>query len=117
MEPPKDLHSTGLRLLRCGWIALLLWQITWHGLAPEPIGNRSWILVLLTALPLVLFTMGIWNGDRRGQFWGMLLVMLYFIAGVTEAWSNADQRFAASVQILISLVFFCGLYLSSRRAE
>lgn len=102
------------RLVQYSWLALLAWQITWHGLLPLPLGSRSWLLALLAAAPLALLTRGVWQARHRSYFWAMFLVMLYFMAGVTEAWSNADQRAAAMLQVFLALGFFGGLVISWR---
>ena len=104
----------GNRLVLMSWLALLAWQIAWHGLLPTPFGSRSWVLVLLATAPLLVLTRGVWQGRQRSYFWAMFLVMLYFLVGVMEAWSNADQRIAAIVQLLLTLGFFSGLLVSWR---
>lgn len=99
----------GHHLVLVSWLALMGWQIAWHGLLEPPLGNRSWILVLLATAPLLALTRGVWLARERSYFWAMFLVMLYFLVAVTEAWSNAEQRFAAIVQLLLTLSFFGGL--------
>ncbi len=54
------------------------------------------------------------NAHDRGLTWGMFLMMIYFIIGVTETWSNADQRVGAAVQTGLTLGFFLGLLLFNR---
>ena len=56
---------------------------------------------------------------QSGLTWGMFLMMIYFIIGVTETWSNTEQRIAAAVQTALACGFFLGLVLFNRpvRAE
>ena len=54
------------------------------------------------------------KASDRGLAWGMFLMMIYFIIGVTETWSNAEQRIAAVVQTALACGFFLGLVLFNR---
>lgn len=97
------------RFVFAAYLALLLLQITWHGLLPEPTGSQNWVLVLVASLPLVLPLAGIAAGRMRSMTWGSFLAVLYFVVGVMEAWSNPAQRIPAVIQIVLSLAY-CGLY-------
>jgi uncharacterized membrane protein len=37
--------------------------------------------------------------------WGGYLVVLYFVVGVMEAWSNPPQRFLALLQVGLTLLY------------
>jgi uncharacterized membrane protein len=93
------------RLLRWCYVALFAWQAAWLGYLPEPYGpNLGWPGLLIAA-PLLLALKGIWQTDPRGINWASYLLILYFLLGVSEAWSAPAQRAAALFQLL--LVCFC----------
>ncbi|MFT5138646.1 MAG: putative membrane protein [Lysobacterales bacterium] len=110
----RDHRKTGRHLILFSWSGLVLWQFIWHAILPVPGGNANWILAILASIPLLMFTAGVVKTRHKPLTWGMFLVMLYFIVGVMESWSNADQRFAASIQIILTCVFFLGLVLFTR---
>ena len=114
MNLQSNQSRLGKRLVLLSWLFLLGWQLAWHGLLPPPHGSRSWVLALLATAPLLVLTRGVWQARQRSYFWAMFLVMLYFLVAVMEAWSNADQRLAAITQLVLTLVFFCGLFISWR---
>ena len=97
----------------CWWLLAGL-QVAWHGIAAPPLGNQNWLLATIAVLPLMLFARTALHRGARGRFWGMFLVMLYFIVAVTETWSNANQRLFAVIQLLLCLAYFAGLVWLSR---
>lgn len=103
------------RLLRGSWLALLAWQPAWHGLLPAPCGSQNAVLALAALAPLLAFTPGVLRAAPRVLFWTQLLVMLYFMVGVVEVWSNPAQRAAAAVQVALCLTYFAGVLWFSRR--
>lgn len=46
--------------------------------------------------------------------WAGYLVTLYLVVGVTEAWSNPEQRIPAMVQTLLVVVYIGSLLVFSR---
>lgn len=110
-------QNTGRKLIRLSWAGLVIWQLAWHALIPEPGGSANWILALIAIVPLIPLTPGVMNNRHRALAWGMFLAMLYFIVGVMETWSNPPQRMAAIVQIVLSCGFFLGLVLFNRPVQ
>jgi len=97
------------------YLALLLLQVIWHFLLPQPWGSRNWILALVACLPLLLPVLGISRGNLRSMTWGGFLAVLYFVIGVMEAWSNPPQRFPALLQVVLALGY-CGLFARHSRS-
>jgi uncharacterized membrane protein len=89
------------------YLALLLLQVVWHFLLPQPFGAHNWILAVVASLPLLLPLAGIAKGRFRSMTWGGFLAVLYFVIGVMEAWSNPAQRIPATIQIVLALGY-CG---------
>ena len=97
------------------YLAVLILQPVWHGLLPPPHGNHNFWLALIATLPLVLPLRGILAGSIRSMTWGGYLVVLYFVIGVMEAWSNPPQRIPAVLQISFTLLYVTSLVLLTRR--
>jgi uncharacterized membrane protein len=88
--------------VRLSYAANLAWQVAWHALLPRPMGSQLPWLALLALAPLLLPLAGVMRLQPRSITWASYLLLLYFVAGVTEAWSNPPQRLAALVQIVLA---------------
>ena len=108
-------HKAGHTLLRLSWLGLMIWQLLWHALLPAPVGSNNWILAVIALIPLLPFTKGVMKINHASLMWGAFLIMIYFSIGVMETWSNADQRLAAIIQIVLSCAYFSGVILANRR--
>lgn len=97
------------------YLALLALQVIWHGLLPEPGGNGNWTLALLAVVPLAIPLPGILAGRVRSMTWGGYVLVIYFTAGVMEAWSNPPQRVAAVAQVALVLLYVTALVWLVRR--
>lgn len=106
---------TTRRLMLLSWWLLTALQLAWHGLVPPPLGNQNWILASVAVAPLLALAHPVLKGGVKGRFWGMLLVMLYFMAGITEAWSNPGQRVPAVLQVIACLGYFSAMVWLNRR--
>ncbi len=113
----SGVRKAGLILLRLSWVGLILWQLLWHALLPVPAGSENWILAIIALIPLLPFAKGIMQANHRSLLWGGFLIMIYFSIGVMETWSNADQRMAAIIQIVLSCTYFSGVILVNRPAR
>jgi len=102
-------------LLRAAWWGLLALQPAWHALLPAPWGSQSWTLAGFAAAPLLALTSGVVQDRGRSRQWAIFLVMLYFIVGVVETWSNPSQRVTAALQVLLCVMFFVTLVRVSRQ--
>lgn len=105
------------RALQAAYALVLLLQVAWHWLLPQPQGNRNWVLAVIATLPLLLPVAGILAGRVRSMTWGAYLLVLYFVLGIMEAWSNPPQRILALSQVALTLLYFtCLLVLVRRKA-
>jgi uncharacterized membrane protein len=101
--------------VRILYLALMALQVVWHGLLPEPSGNRNWLIALAAAVPLVFPLPGILAGRIRSMTWGGYLLVIYFTAGVMEVWSNPPQRLPAVLQVVLVLLYVAALVWLARR--
>ena len=111
------MNNSGLRRAVIGsYVCLVLLQPVWHFLLPPPMGARLWWLALLATLPLLLPLQGIVKGSLRSLTWGGYLVLLYFLIGVMEAWSNPPQRLPALLQTALVTIYVATLLPYSKAA-
>jgi uncharacterized membrane protein len=89
---------------------LMLWQTV---LAPAQTLPVSLVLVLLVG-PLLLPLRGLLHGRPYTHAWTSFLVLIYFIHGVVEVWSNPEVRLYAALEILFSVMLYSGALLYAR---
>jgi uncharacterized membrane protein len=109
--------GTARLLVQVSWIALLAWQPAWHILLLPPFGSANGLLGLVALTLLLPLTPGVLRLRHRSLTLGSFLVMIYFMVGVMEAWSNPPQRFAALVQVGLTLGYFAGVVWLSRQSR
>ena len=68
----------------------------------------------IAIVPLVIMMPGIWKTEQRRVFWSGFVVLLYFVIGVMEAWSNPPQRLPALIQTALVAAFVVSVLLFSR---
>ena len=107
----------GSTLIRVSFFGLLVWQLCWHAIISPPFGNGNWWVAIIAALPLLALIPGVTTMRSNQLQWAIFTTMLYFMFAIMELWSNPAQRWAAAVQLLMTLGFFTGFILFSRRAR
>lgn len=101
---PKLLY--GLTLT--GYFGIMLLLALWYGwLAPGGMLSPKLALLLL-GLPLFAPLRGLLHARRYTLAWSLFLSLLYFTHGSMEAYSNADARWLAVTEIVLSLFWFVG---------
>lgn len=103
------------RLATTAYLALLGWQPAWLLLLPPPAGPRSLWLALVATVPLLVPLKGVLEGRLRAMTWGGFLAVIYFVLGVTEAWSNPPMRLAAVFEASLALAYVFALTRHVRR--
>jgi len=87
------------RITAAAYASLVLWQWVWlFGLAQY----RPWVAAL-TTLPLLGGDALLWRVPNRALMPSAMLVLLYFAAGVMEAYASERGSLGAWVQILLSV--------------
>jgi len=99
------------------FVAIAALQIIWHALLPEPTGNRNWILSAVAVLPLLLLIRGVVSANVWHMTMGGYLLILYFVIGVMESWSNTDQRVPALIQVLLSVAYIISLVMFTQQLK
>lgn len=104
IPPPKE----SWRLIAwLSWFALVVLCILWESiLAPIKPGG-SWAVIKV--LPLLFALKGIWQGRSYTMQWASMLVMLYFIEGVTRLNDVGLSAYLAGAEVLLSLMIYIAL--------
>ena len=105
----------GRNLMRACFPGLLLWQVCWHGLFSPPLGTGNWLVAIFAMIPLLVLIPGVVSHRNKPLQWAIFVTMLYFMFAVMELWSNPPQRWVALIQLLLTIGFFTGFVLFTRR--
>lgn len=101
----------------CRWslLALLAVQLAWFGWLHPPQHMATLAAVLITAGPLLLLLPFAWTLKPRALVVTGLVLLLYFLVGVTEALANPEVRALALAQVVLVLGYFTGLAVIRRQ--
>ncbi|HXD37845.1 MAG TPA: DUF2069 domain-containing protein [Rhodanobacter sp.] len=91
------------RLGLIAWTALTALQPVWHAWLFPAQTVPVWLVVAITTVPLLLPLLAI-RDVRRALLWVGILSLFYFCHGVSEAWSAADQRWPAIIEIVLTVL-------------
>lgn len=93
-----------------GLAALLLgWNLFYADLH----GARTWVVLCVQLLPLLLVAPGLLMAHVRTYAWACFLINLYFIQGVLAAFDPARRVFGW-LELSFSVVVFCAALLYTR---
>ncbi|TBU99914.1 DUF2069 domain-containing protein [Stutzerimonas kirkiae] len=108
---PRVSFSRWLSLLSFAALAVLL--LAWNLLFADLHGARTWVVLSIQLLPLLLMAPGIIAGSPRAHAWTCFIVNLYFIQGVLACIDPARQFYGA-LEVLFSLALFIAALLYTR---
>lgn len=92
-------------LMVAAYLAMISWQIIWHGVLPPPRGSGNPGLAIIACLPLLIPLAGLIRQRYRSMIWGGVILMLYLAIGFMEVWVNPPQRLPALIQILLAAFY------------
>lgn len=90
---------------------LIIWNLAFADLH----GARTWVVVSIQLIPLLLVAPGIISGSPRAHAWTCFIVNLYFIQGVLAA-INPTRMVYGWLEAIISLTLFISAMLYTRWA-
>ncbi|KAA9129595.1 DUF2069 domain-containing protein [Marinihelvus fidelis] len=108
-------RKAALQAARVLYVMLLAWQPLWLAVIPAPAGKQAWPLALLATVPLLLPLPGVLARRPRALVWAGYLALLYFMFGVMEWWSAANQQWTAGVETLLASTFLVALAVATRK--
>jgi uncharacterized membrane protein len=89
------------------WFALIILCILWESvLAPIKPGG-SWAVIKV--VPLLFALKGIWQARSYTMQWASMLIMLYFIEGVTRLNDPGFSAYLAGAEVMLSLIAYVAL--------
>jgi uncharacterized membrane protein len=94
---------------RASLIGMLILQPVWFGWISPPQLFAPWLAIVVTLLPLLLVTPGVWRLQARGLVVAGCVLLPYFCLAVMEAWANPPARVPAIIQILLITLYFTAL--------
>ena len=104
ISPPKESWRISAWL---SWFALIVLCILWESiLAPIKPGG-SWAVIKV--IPLLFALKGIWQGRSYTMQWASMLIMLYFIEGVTRLNDIGLSAYLAGLEVVLSLIAYVAL--------
>jgi uncharacterized membrane protein len=99
---------------RIAWFALIALQVLWHGLLARPEHMPTWLVLAITAIPLLLPLTAL-PDLRRALLWVGILSLFYFCHGVAEAWSLPTVKWLALAEIGLTLLLIVALGAGVKR--
>lgn len=102
------------RLTLTSYFSLLILLSLWFiWLAPSKTIPTS-LVILFGIGPLMFPLRGLLHGKPYTYAWSSFLILIYFIHGVMEAYAEPQVRFLASIEIILSCMFYIGAILYPR---
>lgn len=95
------------------FIGLALLLLVWNLAFAELYGARTWVVISIQLIPLLLVAPGMISGSPRAHAWTCFIVNLYFIQGVLAAIDPARMIYGW-LQASISLTLFISALLYTR---
>lgn len=110
---PRVKASRALSL--ASFIALAVLLAVWNLVFADLHGARTWVVVAIQLIPLLLVAPGMVAGSPRAHAWTCFIVNLYFIQGVLAAIDPARMVYGW-LEAIISLTLFTSALLYTRWA-
>jgi uncharacterized membrane protein len=96
-----------------GLLILLMVWIIW--LTPSHTSHLPTSLALLLLVgPLMFPLRGLLHGRSYTHAWASFLALFYLLLGISEAWSNSEQRLLAGLEIIFSSLLYLGAMFYAR---
>ncbi|MEH6483130.1 MULTISPECIES: DUF2069 domain-containing protein [Pseudomonas] len=95
------------------FIALALLIAVWNLGFADLHGARTWVVMCIQLLPLLLLAPGMFLGHARGHAWTCFMINLYFIQGILAAIDPSRAVFGV-LETIISFSLFCSALLYTR---
>nr|WP_272890740.1 DUF2069 domain-containing protein [Stutzerimonas sp. S1] len=117
--PSLDWLAPRLKLSRAlslaSFLALAVLLTVWNLAFADLHGARTWVVLSIQLIPLVLVAPGIFAGSPRAHAWTCFIVNLYFIQGVLAA-IDPNRMLYGWLEALLSLTLFTSALLYTRWA-
>jgi uncharacterized membrane protein len=95
------------------FVALLVLLLVWNLVFADLHGARTWVVLSIQLLPLLLLAPGLLLGNARAHAWACFVVNIYFIQGVLAA-IDPNRAVFGILETLLSFGLFCSALLYTR---
>lgn len=102
--------------MQIAYMGVLIWQLVWLGLLPEPFGPQNWWLAIAACILPLLPLRGILRANHRSMIYGGVIMILYFTAGVMEIWTTPGHLLPASLQVLLVIIYILAFRMRIKAA-
>jgi uncharacterized membrane protein len=85
------------------WMAMIALQCAWYAWLFPPQHMSMWSALAIAVIPLLLPLLAL-RTLQRTLLWVGILSLFYFCHGVAESWSAPQERWAALLEVLLTLV-------------
>ncbi|MHB1370496.1 MAG: DUF2069 domain-containing protein [Pseudomonadaceae bacterium] len=117
--PALDWLAPRLKFARvaslASFVALAALLTTWNLVFADLHGARTWVVIGIQLLPLLLVAPGMILGSPRAHAWTCFIVNIYFLQGVLAA-IDPNRMLYGWLEALLSLVLFTSALLYTRWA-
>ncbi|MFC3609004.1 DUF2069 domain-containing protein [Stutzerimonas tarimensis] len=104
---PRMLASRRVSLV--AFVALAVLILAWNLFFANLHGARTWVVVTIQLVPLLLVAPGMFTGSPRAHAWACFIVNLYFIQGVLAATDPARSTYGWLLASLSVILFIAAL--------
>ena len=115
--PNLDWLSPRLKISRAlslfSFFALLVLLLVWNLAFADLHGARTWVVLCIQLLPLLMLAPGLLLGNARAHAWICFVVNIYFIQGVLAA-IDPNRALFGVLETLLSFGLFCSALLYVR---
>ena len=115
--PALDWLAPRLKISRAlslfSFAALLVLLLVWNLAFADLHGARTWVVLSIQLLPLLLLAPGLLLGNARAHAWTCFVVNIYFIQGVLAA-IDPNRALFGVLETVISLLLVCSALLYVR---
>lgn len=102
---------------RVAWVGLVVWQFAWLALLPAPTGKENLVFGVVMTVPMLIPLPGILMLRDRALIWGAYLALFASMLGMTELWSDAQERPAAGLQLALAVAYLFFVARATRRRK
>lgn len=97
-----------------GYFGLLILVVVWSTNPTQLDRSNTMIALLFGGIPLLIGLFGILKRNAYTHAWISMITLGYFIHGVTELWSQPENRLYASLEVGLSILLYFGASFFAR---
>lgn len=96
------------------YLGLITTVVVWYFIISPPKHTLSVILSSIYLIVLLLPAPGLIRKSNRVYMWSSYIMLIYFAHGIIESWANAEERWYALLELVLSSLYFVGATMCYR---